>query len=178
MDEETVYLIQLHNHKRAGDAEWANPCGRSIYSNEWVEAELDNPLMTEINEDIWREVLDDPKFSDVTGLSPLPMAVHSYTNDDVGTYYFKFVIRVSDVEIEEIYEEVNIKINITPCVTSKTSTPSFDPIIVYFGSPKLTYQTWGSFDQYPACNYTWSYDVFGTERPNQEGSPTIYTNYK
>ena len=53
MDQETVYLIQLHNHKRTGDAEWANPCGRSIYSNEWVGAELDNAERTEINEDIW-----------------------------------------------------------------------------------------------------------------------------
>ena len=74
------------------------------------------------------------------------MEVHSWTNDDVGVYEYKFVIRVSDVNIEEISTSITIRINITPCVTSQVVAPtSFKPEIIYFADPHPTFEYWSDF---------------------------------
>ena len=161
MDPPTIYLVQLHNHKRYGDPEWENYCGYSIYDNStFVGSNL--PGYVPINQNIWRKTKDQ-RFIDDDGFSPLAMEAHSWTNDDVGIYEYKFVIRVSDVNTEEISSSITITINITPCVTFEVLAPTFfEPEIIYFASPHPTYQYWSEFEQFPLCNYTWTYDVFGT----------------
>ena len=64
-----------------------------------------------------------------------------------------------------IFFYLEIEIEITPCITTQVVTPQqIDSLIVYYMQPQTPFY-WREFYQFPACNYTWEYEVFVRQAP-------------
>lgn len=65
-----------------------------------------------------------------------------------------------EVNLTNVFDEITITIRIKPCNTIKDSANQVvDPVTVYFGQDLQTF-IWDGFKQEPACNYTWTYQVY------------------
>ena len=65
-----------------------------------------------------------------------------------------------EVNLTSVFDEITITMKIKPCVsTLQKADQIVDPLTVYFGQDEQTF-IWDSFRQEPACNYTWTYQVY------------------
>ena len=87
MDENVIYQVQLHNHKRRGDNEWGNYCGFSIYEQSYLDEETGEEIEDYENE-IWYPSKDYRFVGQDLDFMPYAWEVRSFTNDDVGTYTY------------------------------------------------------------------------------------------
>lgn len=64
----------------------------------------------------------------------------------MGEYLYYIEVRMSEVDLVDVYDAITITIRIKPCVTTKwVSTQQVDPLIVYFGQDIQTFK-WNEFE--------------------------------
>ena len=153
MNDAQTYLVQLHNHLDPRDEFRSNRCGYTLYEQGFIVEEGDlikNPNLFKHS--------TFKKFKTVDEYDPLPMEIYSFDNYDVGNYTYGFTVRNSLINKTEIFFSVNITIQVKECTTEWTYAPQeFEPYLLYYLQSPDPIIYWDSFEQWPLCNYTWTY---------------------
>ena len=151
-------MLQFSNYTLEDGGDFANKCGYTVYEHGWNVTS--NPDSAGFDWNMIKMLGWSEGYPSKTNDSNLALQIESFTNEGIGNYTYLVHCRVENINLEHIYKTYTLHIHYLPCEVTSVEAWQLSPFIVYFDEARPQRMRWDHFDQFPACNYTWTYELY------------------